>query len=130
MAGVRASTCEFIGFLSDDNAFLPEHLGQLVAAFDADPSLGFVYSSCLYAGHKELRQAPPKGAGIDLGQPLFRSALLKEYFRDGWPYRGVFAWDWELIRGLMALDVRWKHVDDMTFVFRLMAYPHLMEQFA
>ena len=126
MAGLRASLGEFVCFLSDDNAYLPDHFGPLVAAFDADPGLGFVYSSCLYAGHKELRQAPPAGAGIDLGQPLFRRALLKEHFNDVLPCRGAFSWDWELISALMRLGVRWQHVDETTFVFRLMAYPELM----
>ena len=126
MAGLRASAGEFVCFLSDDNAYLPDHFGPLVAAFDADPSLGFVYSSCLYAGHKELRHAPPVGAGIDLGQPLFRRSVLKEQFDDVLPCRGAFSWDWELISALMARDVRWQHVDETTFVFRLEAYPALM----
>jgi hypothetical protein len=130
MAGLRASAAEFVCFLSDDNAFLPSHFDPLVAAFDADPGLGFVYSSCLYAGHKELRQAPPAGAGIDLGQPLFRRALLKQHFNDVLPCRGHFSWDWELISALMALNVRWQHVDEATFVFRLMAYPNLVEAMA
>jgi glycosyltransferase involved in cell wall biosynthesis len=130
MAGLRASAGEFVCFLSDDNAYLPDHFGPLVAALDADRGLGFVYSSCLYAGHKELRQAPPAGAGIDLGQPLFRRALLKEHFDDVLPCRGVFSWDWELIHALMLRDVRWQHVDNTTFVFRLQAYPNLVEALA
>jgi len=117
-------------FLSDDNAFLPDHFGPLVAAFDADPGLGFVYSSCLYAGHKELRQNPPAGAGIDLGQPLFRRSTLKECFDDVIPFRGAFSWDWELIRELMDRGIRWQHVDETTFVFRLQAYPALVEALA
>jgi glycosyltransferase involved in cell wall biosynthesis len=129
-AGLRAAAGEFVCFLSDDNAYLQEHLGPLVAALDADPGLGFAYSSCLYNGWKELRQAPPAGAGIDLGQPLFRRSVLKEQLQDVLPCRGAFAWDWELIRTLMAADVRWKHVDEATFVFRLQAYPALVEALA
>jgi glycosyltransferase involved in cell wall biosynthesis len=130
MAGLRMSAGEYVCFLSDDNAYLPNHFGPLVDALDADLDLGFVYSSCLYAGHKELRQAPPAGAGIDLGQPLFRRAVLKDQFNDVLPCRGVFAWDWELIRALMDRGVRWQHVDEPTFVFRLLAYPALMETLA
>jgi glycosyltransferase involved in cell wall biosynthesis len=130
MAGLRASAGEFVCFLSDDNAYLPDHFGPLVAAFDADPGLGFVYSSCLYAGRKELRYCPPVGAGIDLGQPLFRRAVLKEQFNDELPCKGVFSWDWELIWRLMAANVRWQHVDATTFIFRLEAYPALVEALA
>jgi len=130
MAGLRASRGEFVCFLSDDNAYLPEHFGPLIAAFDADPALGFVYSSCLYAGRKELRYCPPVGAGIDLGQPLFRRAVLNELFPDELPCKGVFSWDWELIWRLMAANVKWQHVDQTTFVFRLEAYPQLMAALA
>ena len=129
-AGLRAATGEYVCFLSDDNAYLPDHFGPLVEALDADPGLGFVYSSCLYNGWKELRQAPPAGAGIDLGQPLFRRSVLKELLSDVLPCRGAFAWDWELIRTLMAADVRWQHVDETTFVFRLLSYPALVEALA
>jgi glycosyltransferase involved in cell wall biosynthesis len=130
MAGLRAAVGEFVCFLSDDNAYLPDHFGPLVAAFDADPGLGFVYSSCLYDGRKQLRFVPPVGAGIDLGQPLFRRSVLAAYVGDTVPFQGIFSWDWELINALMAQGVRWQHVDAMTFVFRLEAYPHLMEALA
>jgi glycosyltransferase involved in cell wall biosynthesis len=128
-AGLRASVGEFVCFLSDDNAYLPDHFGPLVAALEADPGLGFVYSSCLYAGVKELRYAPPVGAGIDLGQPLFRRSVLREHLRDDLPFR-QHAWDWALIQTLMQAGVRWQHVDAATFVFRLTAYPRLVEALA
>jgi glycosyltransferase involved in cell wall biosynthesis len=130
MAGLRASRGEYVCFLSDDNAYLQEHFGPLVAALDSDPGLGFVYSSCLYAGRRELRHTPPVGAGIDLGQPLFRRSVLRDHFADILPCRGHHSWDWELIRALMNLGVRWQHVDELTFVFRLQAYPKLVEALA
>jgi hypothetical protein len=52
--------------------------------------------------------------------------VLKEQFGDEMPCRGVFSWDWELIWRLMAANVRWQHIDDLSFVFRLEAYPTLM----
>lgn len=130
MTGLRASVGEYVCFLSDDNAYLPNHFAPLVQALDADPDLGFVYSSCLYAGRKELRYCPPVGAGIDLGQPLFRRSVLREHFGDNPPYRGVFSWDWELIYRLLAAGVRYQHVDETTFVFRLEAYPQHMAALA
>jgi len=130
MVGLREAAGEFVCFLSDDNAYLPNHFAPLVAAFDADPGLGFVYSSCLYDGRRELRWCPPVGAGIDLGQPLFRRDVLTAYVGDTIPFRGIFSWDWELINALMDRGVRWQHVDEMTFVFRLIAYPALMEAMA
>lgn len=125
LAGLRAARGAYVCFLSDDNAYLPDHFGPLVTALDADPGLGFAYSSCLYAGRKELRYAPPQGARIDLGQPLFRRSVLAA--ADLEAVRGSFAWDWEIIQRLMGRGVRWQHVDAMTFVFRLAAYPGLVE---
>jgi glycosyltransferase involved in cell wall biosynthesis len=130
MAGLKACSGELVCFLSDDNAYLPNHFAPLLAAFDADPGLGFAYSSCLYAGRKELRYAPPVGAGIDLGQPLFRRSMLRDLFQDDLPCRGQFAWDWELIFRIMHAGYRWQHVDQTSFVFRLEAYPELMQVLA
>jgi len=128
-AGLRASACEFVCFLSDDNAYLPGHFGPLVAALDADPGLGFVYSSCRYAGRRELRTAPPAGAQIDLGQPLFRRSVIREHLRDELPF-SQHAWDWALIDTLLRAGVRWQHVDEASFIFRLAAYPDLVEALA
>lgn len=133
MAGLRASVGEFVCFLSDDNAFLPNHFAPLVAALDADPELGFAYSSCLYAGRKELRYCPPVGAGIDLGQPLFRRSVFLTHLGDdprAMPFRGVFSWDWEMIYRLLAAGVRYQHVDEASFIFRLEAYPQYMAALA
>lgn len=130
MTGLRAAVGDYVCFLSDDNAYLPNHFAPLVSALDADPGLGFAYSSCLYAGRKELRWCPPVGAGIDLGQPLFRRDVLAAYVGDTPPFSGVFSWDWELIYALMVQGVRWQHIDEATFVFRLDAYPRLVEALA
>jgi glycosyltransferase involved in cell wall biosynthesis len=85
-AGAREAAGDYVCFLSDDNAYRPEHFGPLVAALDADPTLGFVYSSCLYAGRFILGTAPPMPARIDLGQPLFRRQVLVESFPSGLPF--------------------------------------------
>jgi glycosyltransferase involved in cell wall biosynthesis len=130
VAGLLSAAGEYVCFLSDDNAYLPDHFGPLVEALDADAGLGFVYASCLYAGRKVLRHAPPVGAGIDLGQPLFRRAMLRDLFGDTLPGHGVFSWDWELIHALLARQVRWQHVDVASFIFRLAAYPRLVEALA
>ncbi len=125
-AGLRMATGEFVCFLSDDNAYLPGHFEPLLAAFDADPGLGFVYASCQYAGRRELRLSTPVGAGIDLGQPLFRRTLLGDTI----PFR-EFAWDWCVIHDLMVnKGVRFQHVDELSFIFRLEAYPDLVQALA
>lgn len=125
--GLRLALGEFVCFLSDDNAYLPDHLGPLVTLLDQHPGVGFVYSSCHYAGRTVLRDKVPRGARIDLGQPLFRTKLLLDTFPQGFPFN-EFAWDWRLIAALMERGVTWKHRDVLSFVFRLAAYPQFMAE--
>ena len=124
-AALGRATGQFVCFLSDDNGYLPDHLNQLVAELERDPALGFVYSSCLYGGLTTLRHPTPRPARIDLGQPLFRRELFERYLGNGLPFN-MMAWDWYMIDALLKRGVRWKHVDQATFVFRLLQYPQLM----
>jgi hypothetical protein len=124
-AGLKRARGEFVCFLSDDNGYLPDHLGALVEAHDQDPTLGFTYSSCLYGGRLVLRHPVPGPGRIDLGQPLFRKELFERHFGGGLPF-DVMAWDWALIDALLKRGVRWRHVDRPSFVFRLANYPRLV----
>lgn len=129
--GLCAAEGDYVCFLSDDNAYLPNHFEPLVDALDHDAGLGFVYSSCLYNATRELRLAPPMGAGIDLGQPLFRRTVLHNEFGFKLPFVGTHSWDWEMIRVLtQERNVRWQHLDNLTFVFRLAAYPRILQALA
>ncbi|HUP03498.1 MAG TPA: glycosyltransferase [Bryobacteraceae bacterium] len=119
--GLSLARGKYVCFLSDDNGFLPDHLGPLVAALEEDPELGFAYSSCLYAGRRELRHSAPEPGQIDLGQPLFRRELFGRHLGGAIPFR-EFGWDWRMISALMKAGVRWKHIDNPTFVFRLDQY--------
>ena len=124
-AGLSRARGEYVCFLSDDNGYVPSHFEKLVAALDQNSSLGFVYSSCLYAGRTILRGSIPRPAAIDLGQPLFRRELFERYLGGTIPFH-EFGWDWRMIDSFLHHGVRWQHVDDATFVFRLANYPQLM----
>jgi glycosyl transferase family 1/glycosyl transferase family 2 len=123
--GLRRSTGELVCFLSDDNGYTPEHVGTLLNALDRDPGLGFVYSSCRYAGRLVLSHPVPAPARIDLGQPMFRRELFARFFDNRLPF-DMMAWDWALINSLVQQGVRWQHVNVPSFIFRLAAYPHLI----
>lgn len=124
-AGLALARGKYVCFLSDDNGYVPTHFDKLVATLEEDPDLGFVYSSCLYAGRATLRTPSPRPAAIDLGQPLFRRTLFAQHLAGGLPFH-EFGWDWRMIESFLKKGVRWRHVDDATFVFRLANYPHLI----
>jgi hypothetical protein len=128
-AGLAIARGEYVCFLSDDNGYVPSHFDKLVVALDQDPHLGFVYSSCLYAGRAMLRTSAPTPGKIDLGQPLFRRELFDRYLGGTLPFH-EFVWDWKMIEAFLQNGVRWRHVDDATFVFRLANYPHLLPRMA
>jgi hypothetical protein len=88
---------KYVCFLSDDNGYIPSHFDRLVETLEQDANLGFVYSSCLYAGRAVLRTAAPRPAAIDLGQPLFRRELFARYLGGTIPFH-EFGWDWRISR--------------------------------
>lgn len=122
--GLRASVGAFVCFLSDDNAYLPDHFAPLVAALDKEPTLGFVYATAEYAGKTRLRHVPPYGGRIDLGQPLFRRSAIATHLGDDLPFHH-HSWDWSLIQTLMQKGERWRHLDRPTFIFSVEKYPEI-----
>ena len=124
-AGLSLAKGKYVCFLSDDNGYETGHFEKLVSALDSDPGLGFAYSGCLYDGRVTLNHAPPSYGRIDLGQPLFRRELFERHFDGKLPFREL-AWDWKMIQFFLQNRVRWKHIAEATFIFRLAKYPHLM----
>ena len=123
--GLRRALGEYVCFLSDDNGYTPDHIGNLVDALDRHPGIGFAYSSCRYAGRLVLAHPEPAPARIDLGQPMFRRELFARHLANDLPF-DMLAWDWCLIDTLIKKGVGWKHIDVPSFIFRLAQYPQLM----
>jgi Glycosyl transferase family 2/Glycosyl transferases group 1 len=124
-AGVRLARGRYLCFLSDDNGYTPDHFEGLVPVLENEASLGFVYSSCRYAGRRTLASPTPSLGHIDLGQPLFRRELFDQHLNGVLPYRDRI-WDWRMIQQLMRSGVRWRHIDRPSFIFRLDKYPDLI----
>ncbi len=118
--GLHLARGRYVCFLSDDNGYTPDHLDPLVEALDQDSDIGFVYSSCQYAGRLVLRGPIPRPGGIDLGQPLFRREIFNRYLSGGLPF-DMMAWDWHMIDVFMRSGLRWRHIDRPSFLFRLEA---------
>lgn len=123
--GLALSRGRYVCFLSDDNGYTSNHFDRLVATLDGIPGLGFVYSSCLYAGRGILNGATPRPGRIDLGQPLIRREMFDRYFGGTLQFH-EFGWDWRMIERLLRSGVRWQHINDATFIFRLAMYPELI----
>ena len=124
-AGLHLARGRYLCFLSDDNGYLPWHFDRLFETMEADRTLGFVYSSCLYDGRTTLSTSPPRPGRIDLGQPLFRRELFDRLLGGALPFH-EFGWDWRLIESFLRSGARWRHINDATFIFRLARYPHLI----
>jgi len=123
--GLSLARGKYVCFLSDDNGYVPAHFDRLVTALESDPGLGFAYSSCQYDGRLVLNAPAPGPGRIDLGQPLFRRELFDRHLGGILPFH-EFGWDWRMIERFLRKGVRWRHLDDPTFIFRLARYPHLM----
>lgn len=116
--GLRLARGKYVCFLSDDNAYTPQHLSNLVYLLEKDQSIGFAYSSCEYAGKRVLDSPVPSFGQIDLGQPLFRRKLFQDYLKNTLPFSKM-AWDWDMIQCFMRQGVKWQHKNERSFLFRL-----------
>ncbi|MBI4178980.1 glycosyltransferase family 2 protein [bacterium] len=121
--GVRKAGGKYLAFLDDDNAFLPHHFDALIDSLDRNLDLGFVFGVGLWNNERILNDPVPAKGGIDLGQALFRRDLFRSLLNDSLNYSG-YEWDWDLIHELMSRGVRYRFIDQETFVFRLKSYPH------
>lgn len=124
-AGLKIAKGKYVAFCSDDNGYLPDHFDNLIPHLDANPWLGFIYSSCLYNGERKLGCFPPRCGHVDLGQVLYRRELFKDHFGGGLPFN-QYAWDAEIVDRLRAAGVRCRWVKKATFIFRLAKYPEYM----
>lgn len=123
--GLGLAQGDYVGFLSDDNGYAPDHIETLVHALEQNAFLGFAYSSCLYDGRGILRSPIPRPGQIDLGQPLFRRELFVKYLHNKLPF-SILAWDWQMIDFFMRKGVKWKHINKPSFLFRLNRYPQFL----
>lgn len=123
--GMQLAKGKYVAFLSDDNGYFPNHFEPLVTFLEANPEVGFVYCSCFYNRSTILCSPKLTPGDIDLGQALFRRDVLQEDLGFKVP---VFThgWDYEMMKYLHEKGVAYKHIDNLTFIFRLAQYPELL----
>jgi hypothetical protein len=79
----------------------------------------------LYGGRLVLNSSVPRPGRIDLGQHLFRRELFNVHLDGRIPFH-EFGWDWRVMEHFIKNGVRWRHLNQATFIFRLARYPRLM----
>jgi glycosyltransferase involved in cell wall biosynthesis len=114
--GLQKASGKFLAFLDDDNAYLAEHFDGLLPWLESDQELGIVYSACLFRGDRLLNEPVPALGRIDLGQLVFRRELFRTLLGDQLCYSG-YEWDWQLLSDLLARGVRYRFINQETFVF-------------
>jgi len=112
--GLQRSHGKYVAYLDDDNVYLANHFDMLLPWLESDPTIGFVYSACLFRGERILGGPVPAENEIDLGQVVFRRADMG----DDIPRAG-YAWDWHLINRMISRGVGYRFIDQKTFIFSL-----------
>lgn len=130
--GIRSTTAPLVAYLDDDNEWLPDHLGHLVAALgDAD----LVYCAREYRNDPDRPHPSPPHLGIygnlnnqpwdptrihfsnwiDTSDILHtRESILK---LGGWNETIRRAADWELMRRYAAAEMRVRHLPEILTTY-------------
>lgn len=129
--GIRESCAPFLAFLDADDRFLPGKLAAQLAAFDAAPELGLVYTGFRYidAGGTPLPQRGWSREAGDLFPRLLRGNVIHPVQalvrREPVERAGAFdetltsAEDWDLWLRLSRHGLTWGYVDQLLAEYRV-----------
>jgi glycosyltransferase involved in cell wall biosynthesis len=120
----------FLGFLHDDDRFLPRYVESAMEVFLADPSVGLVFTDCLEGpddGHLRRRRFPgPPGRYDDFVPEVIRHGLLPsttmlrrevwDQGRDEWP--DIAPADMVLFTDAAAAGWPFHYLDEPLAVYR------------
>jgi glycosyltransferase involved in cell wall biosynthesis len=104
--GIMLAAGEYIAYLDDDNAWLPEHVSDLMNAIRTTGAT-WACSSMLVNGIDLEFQGPPQQGMIDTSCVIHHKSLIRKY---GWwkdRTQGTYAHDWELFNRWLVNDERW-----------------------
>jgi hypothetical protein len=122
LAGERLASGAVHFWLDDDNSYRPGHVAKLMAAFAADPAIGFAYSRIQFNGHADpyfVGNSPPFHGGVDTSAIANRPAAYRSAnWRAGQP-----TIDWDLVERWMAMGLTWAFVDEVTADYFMTPWP-------
>jgi glycosyltransferase involved in cell wall biosynthesis len=70
LAGVREARGKYVAFFDSDDYWLPHHLGDCVAALDANPDVGWSYGACRVEELQTGRVLVESTFGLEQAQPF------------------------------------------------------------
>ncbi|MEG3614432.1 glycosyltransferase [Isoptericola haloaureus] len=117
--GAALSRGEFVTFLDDDDVWLPDRLERFVAALDADPEAGAVYSSVDFIDSRGERGEPLFVAGDETGRDL----LAGRY-----PFPNVVSIMYRRTEFLRVggFNPALHYAEDTDLTFRMLQYSHMI----
>ena len=111
--GARYAKAPLIAYLDDDNAWRPNHLAALAAAF-RDPAIVFAYTQMVIVQTGEVIGAePPRIGCIDSSLIAHRAGVLEHF--GGWPgAEAGYMQDGETVERWVRNGARWRFVPEVT----------------
>lgn len=100
---------EYIAYLDDDNAFLPDHLSSMVAMLERTGT-DFVFSD----DNRGIGNGRPEYGHIDTSTILHRRELLK---KADWRTSG-YAADWDIVERWLAAGATWAYTGQKTLIYK------------
>lgn len=119
---LRATDCEFVAFLHDDDLFMPEHLAVAEKYFD---DYDVIVSRVVLQGRPQNTIEPQHDDFAHLrftnwfppSAVVVRKSVFKEWSDPQYP--APYDWvDWSNWRRLLAVGARFVHTNEATFRYR------------
>lgn len=113
LAGIEASTGEYITYCDDDDTLRPEHCALMVAALEIAPEAGFAVSRMIGHGgpHKQVVGWGRLSCG-NVGTPMI--CHRREILQHGTWGPASFTEDWDLVQRWLDAGVPYVNVDAET----------------
>ena len=112
LAGIEATTAQYIAYLDDDNSFRPNHVSTLMTALQAQPLSGYAYSRMVLhcGGGAVIGQPVPRYGQIDTSMILHRRSILDTAT---WT-QSLPTIDWDLVERWMQAGIGWAYAPVIT----------------
>ena len=114
---------DYIGYLDDDDLYMPRHCSLLVSALNAHPGTGFAFSQMQWAnGEYTIGNGVPWENNIGTPMIMHRREILRH---GGWEQADRLE-DWQLVKSWLDAGVKWTYVPRVTVIIWPSAVGHVV----